>query len=145
MNKDDAYWMRLAIDLAKEGKTKFGALIVDDAGQYVGGFNTTIQDGPVAHAEINAIKKMKELDYDQAQDLTLYTTVEPCPMCMSAIIWAGIGRLVYGASISFVQQFGKQITLSSKQVAAEAWYAIEINPGIERKACEQLFSSATNS
>lgn len=54
---DIEFWMKMAIDLAKESKTPFGAVIMDPEGQYVSGYNTTILDGAVAHAEINALQK----------------------------------------------------------------------------------------
>ncbi|MCA6075634.1 nucleoside deaminase [Fulvivirga sedimenti] len=137
---DNRFWMRMAIDLAKEGKTAFGAVLVDEEGNYVGAFNTTKLHGPVAHAEINVIGKMEQLDYDIPEDLTLYSTVEPCPMCMGAILWAGIGTLVYGASIADAAQHGRQILIKSSTVADASWYDIEICSGIEREACLDLFN-----
>jgi len=137
MNKE--FWMKMAIDLAKESKTPFGAVIVDPEGQHVSGYNTTIHDGAVAHAEINAIKKLKQLDHDKAEELTIFTTVEPCPMCMSAIIWSGIGEVIYGCDIPTAAQFGNQINIRAKTIAAESWYAPIISGGLLAKECEQLF------
>jgi tRNA(Arg) A34 adenosine deaminase TadA len=133
------FWMKIAIDLAKESKTPFGAVLIDPEGQHVSGYNTTILDGAVAHAEINVIKKMKQLDYDRAEELTLVTTVEPCPMCMSAIIWAGIGEVIYGCDIPTASKYGKQIHIRAKTVAAESWYAPVISGGILASECEKLF------
>lgn len=133
------FWMKMAIDLAKESKTPFGAIIVDPEGQHVSGYNTTIHDGAVAHAEINAINKIKQLDYDRAEELILITTVEPCPMCMSAIIWAGIGEVIYGCSIPIASKYGKQINIRAKQIASEAWYGPIINGGVLAEECEHLF------
>ena len=133
------FWMKIAIDLAKESKTPFGAVLIDPDGQHVSGYNTTILDGAVAHAEINVIKKMKQLDYDRAEELTLVTTVEPCPMCMSAIIWAGIGEVIYGCDIPTASKYGKQIDIREKTVAAESWYAPVISGGILASECEKLF------
>jgi len=135
------FWMKMAIDLAKESKTPYGAIIVDPEGQHVSAYNTTIHDGAVAHAEINAIQKMKQLDYDRAEELTLITTVEPCPMCMSAIIWAGIGEVIYGCDIPTAANYGKQINIRSKAVAAEAWYAPIISGGVLEEECQKLFDS----
>ena len=133
------FWMKIAIDLAKESKTPFGAVLIDPDGQHVSGYNTTILDGAVAHAEINVIKKMKQLDYNRAEELTLVTTVEPCPMCMSAIIWAGIGEVIYGCDIPTASKYGKQIDIRAKTVAAESWYAPVISGGILASECEKLF------
>lgn len=136
---DIKFWMKMAIDLAKESKTPFGAVIVDSEGQHVSGYNTTILDGPIAHAEINAIKKIKQLDYDSAEELSLITTVEPCPMCMSAIIWAGIGEVIYGCTIPTASKYGNQINIRAKEVAAESWYGPIISGGILKEECEALF------
>jgi len=139
MEHNDDFWMKMAIDLAKESKTPFGAVITDLNGNHVGGYSTTILDGATAHAEMNAIQKIKSLDHDDVRELTIYSTVEPCPMCMSAIIWAGIGKLVYGASIDFAKTKGTQITISSEEVAREAWYGVEIEAGVLEVECEALF------
>ncbi|WP_296618950.1 nucleoside deaminase [Marivirga sp.] len=136
---DIKFWMKMAIDLAKESKTPFGAVIVDPEGQHVSGYNTTILDGAAAHAEINALQKIKQLDHDRAEELTLITTVEPCPMCMSAIIWAGVGEVVYGCDIPTASKYGKQITIRAKEIAAESWYAPIISGGVLAKECENLF------
>lgn len=134
------FWMKMAIDLAKESKTPFGTVLIDPEGQHVSGYNTTILDGVVAHAEINAIRKMKQLDHDSASELTLITTVEPCPMCMSAIIWAGIGEVIYGCDIPTASKYGNQINIRAKNIAAESWYAPIISGGVLAKECEQLFT-----
>jgi tRNA(Arg) A34 adenosine deaminase TadA len=133
------YWMKMAIDLANESKTPYGALVVDPEGQHVSGFNTTIHDGAIAHAEINALQKIKQLDYNTAEELTLITTVEPCPMCMSAIIWAGIGEVIYGCNIPTASKYGKQINIRAEQIAQEAWYGPIIQGGILAEDCEALF------
>lgn len=138
LDNSDEFWMRMAIDAAKEGKTPFGAVLVDMEGQQVVGFNTTVLDGPTAHAEMNVIKRMKELDYNTPEDLTLYSTVEPCPMCMSAIIWAKIGAVTYGVSITEASNYLPQIAISARTIAAEAPYAIILKGGIMQESCLDL-------
>ena len=138
--EDDSFWMRVAIDVAAEAATPFGAVLVDEEGQHVAGFNSTKLDGATAHAEMNVVRKMDQLDYDNAEDLILYTTVEPCPMCMGAIIWAGIGSVKYGLSIDEVTEFTKQIKLPSTQLAERAWRSILITGGIEKERCLQLWN-----
>lgn len=132
-------WMQKAIAQAQLGQTPFGAVIVKSDEKYVLAINTTADDGPQAHAEMNAIKQLEQLKPYQAKDLKLYTTVEPCPMCMSALVWAGIGHLIYGATIDDAAQFGHQIHISSQDIADKAWYDIRITAGVERPACLQLF------
>jgi len=132
-------WMQKAITQAQLGQTPFGAVIVKSDEEYVLTYNTTADDGPQAHAEMNAIKRLNQLKPYQAKDLKLYTTVEPCPMCMSALVWAGIGHLIYGASIEDAAQLGHQIHISSQDIADKAWYSINITPEVERQACLSLF------
>lgn len=138
--QDDSFWMRIAVDVAAEAGTPFGAVIVDEEGQHVAGFNSTKLDGATGHAEMNVIRKMDQLDYDNSEDLILYTTVEPCPMCMGAIIWAGIGSVKYGLSIEEVTEFTKQIKLTSKELAEKAWRSILITGGIEKERCLELWN-----
>ncbi len=131
--------MRVAVDVAKDANTPFGAVLVDEEGQHVAGFNTTKLDGATAHAEMNVIQKMTQLDYDEAEDLVLYTTVEPCPMCMGAIIWAGIGSVKYGLSIEEVSAYTKQIMIESLELAKKSWREVMITGGLEKEKCLELW------
>ncbi len=139
---DDSFWMRMAIDLAIEGRTAYGAVLIDGEGGQIGGFNTTPLHGPTAHAEMNIIRRMTELDYDEASELVLYTTVEPCPMCMSAVVWAGIGKIVFGASITEASRYVPQIRINAQDVAAASWLHIEILGGVEKARCLELLENS---
>lgn len=139
MEESHEFWMKVAIDLANESKTPFGAVIVDTEGQFVGAYNTVIHDGATAHAEINVLEKISVLDYNHAEDLILYSTVEPCPMCMSAIIWAEIGQVVYGADIPFAQTKGKQIDIRAQEIINAGWSDTLLLGGILKEECEKLF------
>ena len=139
--KDHNYWMNKAIDKSIKGKTPYGAIIVNEKDDFIGAFNTTNKNGPTAHAEINVIQKLKQLNYTDSKKLTLYSTVEPCPMCMSAVVWAGIGNVVFGASIEDASEFGHQINITSHEIAKQSWYDISIKGGIEREKCRNLYSS----
>lgn len=139
ISKEGSQWMEKAIVQAKLGKTPFGAVIVNSNDEFIEAYNTTKKDGPIAHAEINAIQKLNELNYTDAKNLVLYSTVEPCPMCMSAIVWAGIGKVVFGASIDDASKFGSQIHISCKDVVEKSWYKIILKSGIERERCIELF------
>ena len=136
--KEHRYWMQKAIHQAEKGKTPFGAVIVNANDECIEAYNTTNIDGATAHAEINVIRKLNQLHFSKANNLRLYSTVEPCPMCMSAIIWANIGQLIYGASIEDASKFGKQIQISSKRIAAQSWYDVQITPNIEVEKCKSL-------
>lgn len=139
MEETHEFWMKVAVDLAKESKTPFGAVLVDSEGQFVGAYNTVIHDGATAHAEMNLLRKISELDYNHPDDLILYSTVEPCPMCMSAIIWAEIGQVVYGADIPFAQTKGQQINLRAQEIINAGWTDTILIGGVLRSECEKLF------
>ena len=96
-------FMREALGLAREaaaaGEVPVGAVVVAN-GEIVGrGFNRPISShDPTAHAEVVAIRDAAvRLGNYRLTDATLYATVEPCLMCVGAIVHARIGKLVYGA------------------------------------------------
>jgi guanine deaminase len=91
--------IRLSIEMMRKGKGgPFGAIIVK-GNQIVGrGCNrVTSANDPTAHAEIVAIRDAcKRLKMFQLDDCDLYTSCEPCPMCLSAVYWARIRSVFYG-------------------------------------------------
>jgi len=96
--------MKKACDLASKSLTRnsgpFGAIVVkNDTQEIVGkGHNlVTLQKDPTLHAEIVAIRDAcHELDTYKLDGCTLYTSCEPCPMCLSAAYWAHIPTIYYG-------------------------------------------------
>ena len=99
----DAQWIARAIELATanvaSGGGPFGALIVRDGGLIAEGQNrVTANLDPTAHAEVVAIRAACQSvgDFSLAGS-TLYTSCEPCPLCLSAALWARIDRVVYAA------------------------------------------------
>jgi len=112
MNQDEKY-LREAIRLAQAGMDAheggpFGAVVVKD-GQIVGrGCNrVTSTHDPTAHAEIVASRDAcRNLQTFQLEDCTLYTSCEPCPMCLGAIYWARPARIVYGCLHSDAAEAG---------------------------------------
>ncbi|MBL1083696.1 nucleoside deaminase [Streptomyces actinomycinicus] len=96
-------WMDQAIDLAttsvNNGGGPFGALIAKD-GEVVATGNNRVTStlDPVAHAEVSAMRAAcKELNTFSLEGCILITSCEPCPMCLSAALWARVDRLVYSA------------------------------------------------
>lgn len=96
--------MKLAIEESKVNKVNnyknggpFGATIVKDGEIIASAHNTVIESlDATAHAEINAIRKAsKVLNTNDLSGCVLYTSTEPCPMCLSAIIWANIKEIYY--------------------------------------------------
>ena len=110
--------MSKAIDLAQKGANSnsggpFGAVIVKDNKIIAEGYNkVTSTNDPTAHAEIVAIKKAcKKLNSFQLEDCIIYTSCEPCPMCLGAIYWARPKKVFYACNrddasvIDFDDQF----------------------------------------
>ena len=99
---EDAKFMQMAIDQAKEADYPFGAVIVRGGRVLAFGRNSTKRNSdPTAHAEMMAIRAfLNGHEPDDLKDATLYSSGEPCVMCMGAIIWCGIKRLVFAASIA---------------------------------------------
>jgi tRNA(adenine34) deaminase len=138
----DNEMMHKAIHLAKAGLTPFGCVIALEDEIVAEACNTVKKDNdPTAHAEINAIRKLGNSRASKNGNLTLYTTGEPCPMCMSAILYAGIHRVVYGLSISDISRFMKQIRISSQEIVNRGFKQIEIKGGILHEDCLHLFKT----
>jgi tRNA(Arg) A34 adenosine deaminase TadA len=118
MTEQDEKFMRRAIELAQNGMNAgdggpFGAIVVKD-GEIVGeGCNrVTSTNDPTAHAEVVAIRAACEkLNSFQLDGCTIYTSCEPCPMCLGAIYWARPAKVFYActredaANIEFDDQF----------------------------------------
>lgn len=99
-------YMQKAKENAENGINKneggpFGAVIIDKEGNIISNGNNKVikEKDPTAHAEIIAIREAcKKLDTYDLSDCILYTSCEPCPMCLSAIIWANIKEIYYGCT-----------------------------------------------
>ena len=99
----DAPWLARAIELATEnvanGGGPFGAVIVKDGELVAEGQNrVTANLDPTAHAEVMAIRAACQATGDfSLAGMTLYTSCEPCPLCLSAALWARVDRVVFAA------------------------------------------------
>ncbi len=139
INENDELFLREAIRLALQGMRSnlggpFGAVVVKN-GQIVGRGNNrvTSNNDPTAHAEIMAIRDAcKQLESHQLEDCTIYTSCEPCPMCLGAIYWARPKRIVYAAThedadhiAGFDDQFiYKEMALPHKERKIPAYQAL---------------------
>ena len=98
-------FMREAVAAAAEGVSRgdggpFGAVVVREGRVVARAWNRVIRDqDPTAHAEVNAIREAcRVLERFHLEDCELYTSCEPCPMCLGAIAWSRIPRVIFGAS-----------------------------------------------
>jgi guanine deaminase len=96
-------FIHAAIKEAQKGLRKgdggpFGAVLVKDGKIIAKGHNLVIKSNdPTSHAEVTAIRMAsKKLQRFDLSDCEIYTTCEPCPMCLGAILWARIGKVYYG-------------------------------------------------
>lgn len=99
---EDKMFMEMAIRLSEEnidnGGGPFGAVIVRNGAIIATGANRVVPNNdPTAHAEVMAIRNAcSKLGTFQLTDCTVYSSCEPCPMCLSALYWAGVKRICYG-------------------------------------------------
>lgn len=114
---DDMRFMEMAAKLSSDnidrGGGPFGAVIVRNGEVVATGVNTvTLTNDPTAHAEVNAIREAcRRENTFSLKGCTVYSSCEPCPMCLSALYWAGVSRIFYGNTqedadrINFSDQF----------------------------------------
>jgi tRNA(Arg) A34 adenosine deaminase TadA len=112
MTERHEYFMKRALDLATEGMNSdagrpFGAVVVKNDEIIAEAYNqVTSKNDPTAHAEIVAIRKACEkLNNFELRDCIIYTSCEPCPMCLGAIYWSQAKMVYYGASRKDAAQF----------------------------------------
>ncbi len=98
--------IELSIQSVNNGTGPFGAVIVKDNKIISEGFNTvTSSNDPTSHAEISAIRNAcKSINNFNLKGFDLFTTCEPCPMCLSAIYWARIDKVYYANTRSDAQK-----------------------------------------
>jgi tRNA(adenine34) deaminase len=140
--EEDERFMRLAIEEASQGDYPFGAVIVRDGEVLARGRNLTRQEqDPTAHGEMVAIRNfLKAHGAEKLKGTTLYTSGESCPMCVGAIIWCGIPRVVYGASIAELATKIGQIMVTHAEIAAKTPFAdIAITGGVLAEESLKLF------
>ncbi len=144
--ESDVECMREALEVAREGilqgQTPFGAVIVQDGEVIAREHNRVWADQDItAHAEVNAIRAANEKLGVDLTGCTIYSTTEPCPMCFTAIHWARIKRLVYGARISDAREAGfNELTVSNEKLKAEGGSPVELVGGVLEDECRRLFT-----
>lgn len=144
---EDERYMRLAIDHCRAGlaagQTPFGACIVGADGRVAAaGHNVVWQTTDItAHGEIQAIRlACRALGVIDLSGCTIYSTTEPCPMCFSAIHWAKIRRIVFGASIGDAQAAGfNELTIANEVMKREGRSPVVVEGGCLVEECRGLF------
>jgi tRNA(adenine34) deaminase len=139
---EDEGLMREAIALAAEADFPFGAVITRDGKILARGLNLGKKThDPTAHGEMVAIRRfLAEHGPETLKGTTLYTSGEPCAMCMGAIVWCGITRVVYAASVAEIGAHLGQIRISCTEVAQKTPFeTIEITGGVLAADALKLF------
>jgi tRNA(adenine34) deaminase len=134
--------MKLALSEAEaafqEEEVPVGAVLVSESGEVLAStHNQTISlSDPTAHAEILAIRHAaKQIQNYRLLNTTLYVTVEPCMMCMGAIIHARVSRLVYGAKDS---KWGAAGSLYDLSADTRLNHRLEVIPGVGETECREI-------
>ena len=129
-------FMRRAIALAVENVAKgggpFGAVIVKEGVVVATGVNrVTANNDPTAHAEVNAIREAcTKLGTFDLSGCVLYTSCEPCPMCLGAIYWAHLDKIYYGAN----QHDAAEVNFDDSFIYRE----LELEPAKRHKPVENI-------
>lgn len=120
--------MRRAIELSensvRNGGGPFGAVIAKDGEIIAEGSNkVTINNDPTAHAEVCAIRNAcKILNTFELANCVIYTSCEPCPMCLGAIYWARLSKIFYANDRKDAAEIGFDDDFIYKEIAIEPQY-----------------------
>jgi tRNA(adenine34) deaminase len=137
----DEAWMALAIEQAKLAEkieeVPVGAVLVQDNQLIASAHNQPISNNdPTAHAEIQLLRAAgKQLNNYRFPDTTLYVTLEPCTMCLGAMIHARVSRIVFGAYDQKTGVCGSCTDLSTSKCFN---HTIAIEGGVLENDCKQL-------
>jgi len=122
----------------------FGALIVDTRSgkRLMRATNAVMRESdPSAHAETRTVRlACKKLKRPNLAGYTMYSTCEPCPMCMANALWARLDRVVYGATIADAKRHVLQIHVPAKEVAKRSDMPCAVVGPVLRDLCNTLFT-----
>lgn len=143
---NDHSFLRRAAAVCREGiaagQSPFGAVVVRAGRVVVAAHNTVWRDlDPTAHAEVNALRAAAlALSTIDLNGCTLYSTCEPCPMCLAAIHWANVDRVVFGASIADASAAGfRELAISAVSMVSLGGSPLRVEGGVLREECAGLF------
>jgi tRNA(adenine34) deaminase len=140
MNEDEQ-WMRIAIKEAenaqKEGEVPVGAIIVMNGDLISKAYNQPLsKNDSTAHAEIQAIRKAGEFFNNyRLNGAVMYVTLEPCAMCLGAIMHARLDKIIFGAYDNKTGVCGSCTNLTKATFFS---HKIKINGGVLEKTCSKL-------
>lgn len=134
-----------AINLARKGMENreggpFGAIVVDNKGRIIGYGNNQVlkNNDPTSHAEIMAIRDAcRTLNTYDLSGCIVYTTSEPCPMCLSAIIWSNIKKIYFATDRNEVGKIGFRDDLIYNYLEGKSKNILEIKK-INSQECNDL-------
>lgn len=141
---EDLRFMKAALGLAREAQAldevPVGAVLVSD-GEVIGqGHNRPVKaSDPTAHAEIEALRQAaRKVGNYRLPGATLYVTIEPCAMCVGAMVHARIARLVFGA-----REPRAGAVMSRESLAQKTWlnHRIEVTEGVLAEDCGALLTA----
>lgn len=132
--------------LVTDRPVPFGALIVDSTTgkQLMRATNAVMRENdPSSHAEVRTVRlATKRLKHTSLAGYTLYSTCEPCPMCMANALWAGLDRVVYGATIADANRHCRQIRIPAREVVRRSDMKCKVSGPVLREQCQALFTHA---
>jgi tRNA(Arg) A34 adenosine deaminase TadA len=124
--------------------TPFGALIVNTrtGERLMRATNAVMRENdPSSHAELRTVRlACKKLKRTSLAGFTMYSTCEPCPMCMANALWAGLDRVVFGATIADANRHCLQIQIPAKEVARRSDIKCLVEGPVLRELCIALFT-----
>jgi len=143
-------YMKMACNHAKRGMHgkdggPFGAVIVSQDGEVIASGNNKVlrNNDPTAHAEIVAIRKAcKKLGTSDLSEYILYSSCEPCPMCLSAIIWSNIKEVYFGGTRKDAASIGFRDDCIYAYLNGEGEDLLSMHP-IDHEECKALFEEYT--
>ncbi|HWF14422.1 MAG TPA: nucleoside deaminase [Candidatus Acidoferrales bacterium] len=133
-----------ARSLETERPVPFGALIVDSrTGERLMRATNAVfrENDPSAHAETRTVRlACKKLKRPSLAGYTMYSTCEPCAMCMANALWAKLDRVIFGATIADANRFCLQIHIPAKEVSRRSDMPCKVEGPVLRELCISLFT-----
>jgi len=141
---EDEKWMKIAISEANlatnEGEIPVGAILIQDGKLIATAHNQPILNhDPTAHAEVEVLRKAgRKLKNYRLSGSTLYVTLEPCAMCLGAIMHARVERIVYGASDPKTGVCGSKTDLTSESFFT---HKVKVDGGVLEEENKEILQS----